>query len=182
MITSPASSPWLVAPTSSAGIVRRARMAVRIIAAAALAILVSLFIAGIFPTLLGYRPFIVLSESPVMLFLLACPGLLLALDALVLARLERFNGQRGAGARESAVRYVGSDAAELVLRGRAALAEDGPGIAGYLFDRAIAADPFYEEAWLLKAACQDSQADRLTCLEAGLALNPTSATLKEALG
>lgn len=181
MIASPAWLPRPVPAASTANAIRFARVAARVFAAAILAVLIGLFLADILAALHGQQSFVGVPTGGGTRLLLACPAVLLALDALVLARLDRVARSRRADARGWAVRYVGSDAAELVARGRVTLANDGPSIAGYLFDRAIAADPYCEEAWLFKAACHDSKADRLACLEAGRALIPTSATLKEAL-
>jgi signal peptidase I len=117
------------------------------------------------------------------LLLLGIPGLLLAIDALLGVRKRR-----GAAADTkqppvptSAVAGPNPEAAELLGRGRIALANGGPGIARLMFDRAIAADPHCEDAWLLKAACLKEPHERLACLQAGLVVNPGSPQLREAL-
>ena len=181
MIASPASFPRITPSASTADLIRLARLAARAVAATTLLILVGLLLADVLAAVRGHQIGSALSTGGGARLLLACPALLLALDALVLAPLQRLAGARRTVTHQSGIRYVGCDAAELVARGRVTLVEDGPGVASYLFGRAIAADPYCEEAWLLKAACQDSRADRVACLEAGLALNPTSAPLKEAL-
>ena len=117
------------------------------------------------------------------LLLLACPAFLLALDAFMSARRRQVAPVRQEAPRvtKASVSGIGADAAELVSRGRIALANGGPGIARLMFDRAIAADPFCEDAWLLKAACLKGPVERLACLQAGLTVNPTSVQLKDAV-
>ena len=123
------------------------------------------------------------------LLLLGIPGLLLALDALVGARKRRVAPAQPAERLDDGLLTGGpvsllpasNDAAEFVLRGQLALANGGPGIARLMFDRAIAADPHCEEAWVLKAACLKTHAERLACMQAGLTVNPTSLHLKEAV-
>lgn len=117
------------------------------------------------------------------LLLLACPAFLLALDAFMAARKRQSAAtrQHAPMLRSSSVSGIGADAVELVARGRIALESGGPGIARLMFDRAIAADPFCEDAWLLKATCLKDPVERLACLHAGLTVNPVSIQLKDAV-
>jgi signal peptidase len=106
------------------------------------------------------------------LLLIGLPGLLLVLDY--------FLGMRRRRKAEPAVTAVRSEAGDLVARGRVALQNGGTQAALGFADRAIAADPHLEDAWLLKAECLEGQ-DRLAVLRAGLTVNPGSANLKTAL-
>jgi signal peptidase I len=117
------------------------------------------------------------------LLLLACPAFLLALDAFMAARKRQSAPVQPEPltVTSSSVSGIGADAAELVSRGRIALENGGPGIARLMFDRAIAADPFCEDAWLLKAICLKDPVERLACLQAGLTVNPMSIQLKDAV-
>ncbi len=105
------------------------------------------------------------------ILLIGIPGLLLAVDYLLGMRRRR-QGQ---------VRPAHSEAGELVARGRVAMNNGGTNAAIDLFDRAIAADPHLDEAWLLKASCLPKGAERLACLRAALTVNPDSTKLKKAL-
>lgn len=105
------------------------------------------------------------------LLLIGIPGLLLALDYLLGARRKR----RGE------VQPARGEAGELLARGRVALQNGSRQAAIGLFDRAIAADPRLEEAWLLKAECLEDAHERQACLRAGLVVNPASVRLKQAL-
>ncbi|MBI4492968.1 MAG: signal peptidase I [Chloroflexi bacterium] len=103
--------------------------------------------------------------------LIGIPGLLLALDYLLGARTRR----------KVEVRTPRGEVGELLARGRVALQNGGTGAALGLFDRAIAADPHLDEAWLLKAECLADAQERLACLRAGLTVNPSSTRLREAV-
>jgi signal peptidase len=105
------------------------------------------------------------------ILLIGLPGLLLVLDYLLGMRRRR-HGE---------LRPVQGEAGELVARGRVAMNNGGTNAAVELFDRAIAADPHLDEAWLLKASCLPNGPDRLTCLHAALMVNPGSLKLKKAL-
>ena len=181
MIASVPARSWPVAPTGPADRLEVIRTSARVGAAAIIAILLSVVLASALLALLGYRPSAGLLANHAELLPLVGSASFLALDALVVARARRIGDRGRSNARGPAVRFVGGDASELVTRGRVVLANDGPNIAVYLFDRAIAADPSNEEAWLLKAACQDDHADRVACLRAGLTVNPMSAILEEAV-
>ena len=181
MIASALTRSWPVTPMVAADRMEAIRTGTRVGAAAVVATLLSVLLASALLALLGYRPSAGLFANHAELLPLVGSASFLALDALVVARARRIGDRGRSHAGGPAVRFVGCDASELVARGRVVLANDGPNIAVYLFDRAIAADPTNEEAWLLKAACQDDQADRLACLQAGLTVNPASATLKAAV-
>jgi len=105
------------------------------------------------------------------ILLIGIPGLLLVADYLLGTRRRRVGqiqpAQNGAG--------------ELVARGRVAMNNGGTNAAIELFDRAIAADPHLDDAWLLKASCLPNGPERLACLRAALTVNPDSTKLKKAL-
>jgi hypothetical protein len=105
------------------------------------------------------------------LLLIGIPGLLLALDYL-LGACRRRKGE---------VRPLKGEAGELVARARVALQNGGTQAALGLADRAIAASPHSDDAWLLKAECLSDPAERLACLRAGLTVNPESTKLRQAL-
>src|SRR5437868_4066976 len=75
----------------------------------------------------------------------------------------------------------GSPASELIARGRVALQNGSTHAALALADRAIAADPHADDAWLLKGECLPPGAERIASLQAGLTVNPGSARLRAAL-
>jgi signal peptidase I len=103
--------------------------------------------------------------------LIGLPGLLLAVDYLFGMRRRR----------KAELWPVHGEAGELVARGRVAMNNGGTNAAVELFDRAIAADPHLDEAWLLKASCLPKGPERLACLRAALTVNPNSVKLKKAL-
>jgi signal peptidase len=101
--------------------------------------------------------------------LVVVPALLLVLDYALSARR-----------RPTEVPLKRNEAAELIARGRVAMNNGAKKAALELFDRAIAADPHRDEAWLLKAACIPLS-DRLPILQAGLTVNPDSVKLRKAV-
>jgi signal peptidase len=103
--------------------------------------------------------------------LIGLPALLLVLDYGLAARRRR-------SAAPAALR---DQADELIARGRLALNNGATKAALDLFDRAIAAEPHRDEAWLLKATCFPRGPERLAILQAGLTVNPGSAKLKKAV-
>jgi signal peptidase len=103
--------------------------------------------------------------------LIGIPGILLAVDYLLSARKRR----------KPEIVAPRGQAGELLARGRVALNNGGTNAALELFDRAIAADPHLEDAWLLKAQCLPEGPERLACLRAGLTVNPSSAKLRHAV-
>jgi len=102
--------------------------------------------------------------------LIGLPALLLALDHVLSTRKQR---QKGPG--------DGNRPTEYIARGRVALNNGATKAAAELFDRAIAADPHRDEAWLLKATCVARGPERLAILRAGLTVNPESLRLKKAV-
>lgn len=111
------------------------------------------------------------------LLLIGLPGLLLVLDTFRSAARRRKPEEQ-----EGDVTPVQTEAGALVAQGRIALQNGGVNAATALFDRAIAADPHLDDAWLGKAECLgDATADAVACLRAGLTVNPTSVKLREAL-
>jgi Tetratricopeptide repeat len=104
------------------------------------------------------------------LALIGIPGLLLVIDHLLSSRRRR----------AAPIQPTRNDAVELVARGRVAMTDGGPDAARELFDRAIAADPHLDEAWLLKAACLPNGIERVACLQAAVTVNPNSARLQKA--
>jgi len=105
------------------------------------------------------------------LLLIGLPGVLLVLDYFLGMRRRR----------QSPVTAVHGEAGELIARGRVAQQNGGTQAAVALFDRAIAADPHADEAWLLKAECLPEGPERVACLRAGLTVNPGSASLRHAV-
>lgn len=105
------------------------------------------------------------------LLLIIIPGALLAADYLLGLRRRR----------SVEVTTVRGEVGELIARGRVAQQNGGTQAALALFDRAIAADPHADEAWLLKAECLPAGAERLACLRAGLTVNPASTRLRTAV-
>jgi signal peptidase I len=103
--------------------------------------------------------------------LIGIPGLLLVIDHFLSSRRRQ----------AASVQPTQTAAVELVARGRVAMADGGPDAARELFDRAIAADPHLDEAWLLKAACLPNGIERVACLQAAVTVNPDSARLQKAL-
>ncbi len=103
--------------------------------------------------------------------LIGLPALLLLLDYGLAARKRR-------SAAPAALR---DEADELIARGRLALNNGATKAALDLFDRAIAAAPHRDEAWLLKATCVPPGPERLAILQAGLTVNPGSVKLKKAV-
>jgi signal peptidase len=119
--------------------------------------------------------------------LLGVPAVLLALDALVGWRA----GRTASSGLTSAPNPIspgnpgitsGSRSAAEALTRRAWVAQRNGKLteALALLDQAIPLDPTCEEAWLLKADCFESPAQRLTCLWEGLAANPDSVGLRAA--
>lgn len=99
--------------------------------------------------------------------LIGVPGLLLlGMDLIPVLRRRR-----GAAA---------ADAASLIAQARAALQTGDRAAALALCDRAIAADPHAEDAWLLKAECVSDPAEALAYLHAGATVNPHSERLRQA--
>jgi signal peptidase len=111
--------------------------------------------------------------------LIVLPGVLLALDALRLARQRR--PAPALAASGDAVLPIRGEAGECLARGRVALQNGAPGAALAQFNQAIAANPFLEDAWMLKAQCLNPVDEALACLRAGLTVNPTSTKLRDAL-
>jgi signal peptidase len=105
------------------------------------------------------------------LLLFGVPGVLLVLDYLLGRRRQR----------RAALTVVRSPATELIARGRVALQNGSTHAALALADRAIAADPHADDAWLLKADCLPPGAERIASLQAGLTVNPGSARIRAAL-
>jgi len=103
--------------------------------------------------------------------LIGVPALLLVLDYALGTRKRR----------ASAPPAERNESDDLIARGRLALHNGATRAALELFDRAIAADPHLDEAWLLKANCVPRGPERLAVLQAGLTVNPGSAKLKKAL-
>jgi signal peptidase I len=104
------------------------------------------------------------------IILIGVPALLLALDHVLSARKQRQGAPAG-----------GNQVRELIARGRVAMNNGATKAAAELFDRAIAADPHLDEAWLLKASCVPRGPERLAVLRAGLTVNPESPRLKKAV-
>lgn len=102
--------------------------------------------------------------------LIGIPGLLLALDYLL--RRRRPSPEMVSPRNE---------VEQFLARGRIAYQNGAKEAAIDLFDQAIASDPHLEEAWVLKAQCQASNAEQLSVLRAGLTVNPRSARLRDAL-
>ncbi len=100
------------------------------------------------------------------------PGLLLAFDYFLRGRRRT-----AAGAATSSA----NDARESLARGRAALLDGDRATALAHLDRAIALDPHLEEAWVLKARCIDEPTERVSCLRAGLTVNPGAEQIRQAL-
>ena len=153
MIASPASIPWPTAPAAPATTTA--------------------------PTCLIFRTRAVVRIAVAATFAILSAAFT-ALDILVIAPTRRAYVSHSGASRRPIVRFVGSDPAELVARGRVALAGDEPGLASYLFDRAAAADPSNEDAWLLKASCLEDPVESISCLQAGLTANPSSTRLMDA--
>lgn len=124
---------------------------------------------------LGYL--VEFSKRPEGRFLLiGLPGLLLVLDTFRGTRRRRAAADTAAE-----IVPVQTESGALVAQGRIAMQNGGINAAISLFDRAIAADPHNDDAWLLKAECLDDTKEALACLRAGLTVNPSSAKLREAL-
>jgi signal peptidase I len=105
--------------------------------------------------------------------LIGLPGLMLVLDTF-----------RGRKRRTSAdVVPVQTESGALVAQGRIAQQNGSVHAAITLLDRAIAADPHNEDAWLLKAECleESDSTESVACLRSGLTVNPASSKLREAL-
>lgn len=105
------------------------------------------------------------------LLLIVLPALLLAIDGLRTLRRRR----------QSTVRAAHGHSGEFIMRGRVALQNGAVQAAAALFDRAIAADPYVDDAWLLKAECMPAGPERRACLQAALTVNPTSVRLRQAV-
>src|SRR5438045_4022325 len=102
--------------------------------------------------------------------LIGIPGLLLALDYLLKRRRQE--------PAVAEIRPAQGRAAELLARGRIAYQNGAYPAAADLFDEAIGVDPHLDEAWLMKSNCLPAGTERITCLRAGLAVNPSSRVLK----
>lgn len=112
------------------------------------------------------------------LLLIGLPGLMLVLDTFRGAARRRKTDDDQSGE----IIPVQTEAGALVAQGRIAQQNGGVNAAAALFDRAIAADPHLDDAWLGKAECLgDDTADAVACLRAGLTVNPNSTKLREAL-
>lgn len=72
-------------------------------------------------------------------------------------------------------------AAAQLAEARSARSRGDRAAAAAACDRAIAADPHSEEAWLLKAECLEDSSEALACLQGGLTVNPGSVKLRQAV-